>query len=252
MFLGQKNIEQIKKEKQERVKQDNAVVINIWPSEDNKYIKGHNVGHISITLPQRFLNVVEEKSNYVSLWPQAGTKTTLIERRIQNYISGRGAHFMVSYDDDVETEGACEEMDRLEAGVRIVLYSLDTDKMFQCFEMLKNTTKGWRMIGSNWLTQVLNENGHALESCASFALRVLKVGGFYSEMTSMKSTSMSSNVSSIVTPDEMVEQVILVKQREQELYPQTKQWHCNFESSIDDLIEAYEKHSEEKSGCFIA
>ncbi len=248
MFLKQKNIDQIKKEKQDRVKQDNAVVINIWPSEDNKYIEGHNCGHISITLPQRFLNVEEKKNNYVSMWPQAGTKTTQIERRIQNYITGRGKYFMLSYDDDAENEGACEKMERLEAGVRIVLYSLDTNKMFECFEKLKETTKGWRMIGSNWITQVLNEEGHALESCASFALRVLKAGGFYAEMTSTEGTSMSSNVSSFVTPDEMVKQVILVKQREQELYPQTKEWHCNFETSLDDLIQAYDKQIEEK-GC---
>ncbi len=44
------------------INKDNYVIINVWTSKGNKAIPGANVGHVSLTTPNR----------YISLWPNNG------------------------------------------------------------------------------------------------------------------------------------------------------------------------------------
>jgi len=126
----------------------------------------------------------------------------------------------------------------IEASVRIALYSLDLKKIHQCFDDLKNNVKGekikgWSMIGSNGLQRILNIP--SADNCASFALRLLKAGGMYADISS----AVSSTTSSVVTPDAILTQVVAAKEKEWKNFPETRQWKFEGESSIETIKEAY-------------
>ncbi len=77
-------------------------------------------------------------------------------------------------------------VDLCQASVRLVLYSLQVDKITSEFKSLNKSIKGWQLAGSNIFTRNLKEE--ATESCASLAFRCLKAGGLYSKLSSKLSS----------------------------------------------------------------
>jgi len=135
-----------------RVKPDDYVVVNVWTSEDNKAIPGHNVGHISVGM----------KGINMSLFPGPRQETTSSEdltkiqlriRRLKNYFEVRSPQFHYEYEDDciaeAFSEGYYREIEDIESleeneigiavsedGIRI----LKTDKAIDNDEILLAVT----------------------------------------------------------------------------------------------------------------
>ncbi|MDR3501437.1 MAG: hypothetical protein P4L79_02540 [Legionella sp.] len=111
----------------------------------------------------------------------------------------------------------------LHANFRVVLYSLNVEKVNEEFEALQRpgAVIGWVMQGSNLFTR--NDYVDAAESCASLAFRCLKAGGFYSILQSKT----SSQTSSIVTPDDLLRQVVAYKEKELKSCSESYSWETN-------------------------
>ena len=86
----------------------NHVIINVWTSEDNKAIPGHNVGHVSL----------QTNEKYMSLWPGPRNKhirsadlkswqRSLL--RANSYFEIRPGDFKVDYDADAVAEALSED-----------------------------------------------------------------------------------------------------------------------------------------------
>ncbi|MGL6028455.1 MAG: hypothetical protein ACRC0M_01555 [Legionella sp.] len=127
----------------------------------------------------------------------------------------------------------------LHASFRVVLFSLDVDKIKLEFEKLKNPDyiQGWSMAGSNFFTRNLNHTGQTAENCASIVYRCLNAGGLYNNIGSKHSAPLSS----AVEPDDLIRMIVAVKIAEQELYTHPSQnWEMpEIETPICDIITAY-------------
>ncbi len=88
------------------LRQENAVIINIWPSKDNKHIPGDNVGHVSF----------QAGNEYVSFWPgprndrlDSPKILEILPHEIGRYFKGRPSNFKGSYLVDTIDEAIAEE-----------------------------------------------------------------------------------------------------------------------------------------------
>ncbi|WP_133135469.1 hypothetical protein [Legionella rowbothamii] len=127
----------------------------------------------------------------------------------------------------------------LHANFRVVLYSLDDEKVDQKFEALRlpGAVVGWTMQGSNLFTR--NYSNETTENCASLGFRCLEAGGFYSVLKS----NTSSQTSSIVTPDDLLRHVVAYKEKELKSCPESSSWETKGVdiSSFENAKIAYEK-----------
>ncbi len=126
--------------------------------------------------------------------------------------------------------------------MRLVLYSLQVDKITSEFKSLNKSIKGWQLAGSNMLTRTFQEK--STESCASLAFRCLKAGGLYGKLSS----KLSSDTSSVTSPDLLIKHVVACKARELADYPETKGWECKAcpdENSVEEIAKAYKEVGQE-------
>lgn len=132
-----KTLEQLKREKEK-------VIVSIWTS---KFNNGKGIGHISLFLPDYYC--------YISLWPE----------KMPNL--GQGIFIPVAHkflpslatDKHKKYEGRDPE-------VLIEFHNLNALNIYQAYEQLRQTLKGWTLIAC--------KDG---ESCASLAYRLLQAGG---------------------------------------------------------------------------
>lgn len=126
----------------------------------------------------------------------------------------------------------------LEANFRMVLYSLDVQKVEGEFNDLKRSVQGWTLLGSNGLSRSINEETN--ESCSSLVYRCLEAGGFYSSLT----CTVSSQTSCAVDPENLLRHVVSAKAKELKKYPRTANWVIEGvnETPLDVVSEAYSKN----------
>jgi len=201
------------------VDKSKCVIIRVWTSEDNKQYPGHNVGHVSVETPER----------YMSLWPVPFTQQQIneyralgsLEQKYKKYFMERNPDFKQFYQADYSAEGDQPPQ------VVICLYSLDIYAIQNEFDRLKNNTLGWRLIGSNQFVQGLESVADALisnskvfeseigrrnvDSCASLALKLLKAGGISKLVDISQYSTFTSKTSSVVKPDDILEVIVPAK-----------------------------------------
>lgn len=130
------------------------VVVRIWVSAGNPHVHGENVGHISIETPNR----------YISLWPRQATALLAAAKDVD----GTGVfkpishEFFTDYHQDLRYE-------QRSPGITYCFYTLNYLEMERVFDDLKNTLRGWALLGG-----ILCRDA---ASCASAAYRVLQAGG---------------------------------------------------------------------------
>jgi hypothetical protein len=255
---------------------DNYVIINIWTSKDNKAMPGINVGHASLTTSRRHISLWPGKrlrKNQTGFFQKADTVLASVLERSADYKKG--------YEQDCVFEAYSEgryreikEMDELlegetlyrfdskthtftqvntlpnfcndtewfwamrllPANVRVVLYSLDDEEIEGKFDLLKKQITGWTLLGSNVLTRNFSEK--TSENCASLVYRCLVAGGMYLE----RNPKLSSQTSSIVSPDGLLRHIVAAKEGELLKFPETAEWAIDglIESPLEDIKRAYE------------
>lgn len=195
------------------------VIIRVWTSEENKQFPGHNVGHVSLETPER----------YMSLWPVPFTQNQIneyraagdLERMYKKYFMERKPDFKSSYQEDYAAE------ENQPPQVVICLYGLDIHSIENEFDRLLKITEGWRLIGSNQFVQKLESAAEVItahskifesevgnrrvDSCASLALKLLKIGGISQYIDLSKYSTFTSKTSSVVKPDDILEVIIPAK-----------------------------------------
>lgn len=107
-------------------------------------------------------------------------------------------------------------MKLLPANFRMVLYSLDVDKILAEFNRLRDPEyiTGWSMAGSNFITRNINFSDKTSENCASLVYRCLNAGGLFSRVSS----KLSLQPSSAVSPDDLLRIIVAAKENELDLY----------------------------------
>lgn len=125
----------------------------------------------------------------------------------------------------------------VQASFRMALYSLDVQEINNQFERLKEGVTGWSLVGSNMLTRTLFTEKNT-ENCSSLAYRCLNSGGLSRELKS----KLSSQTSSVITPDDLLRRIVAFKERELIEYPDTVHWSVGNiqESQLEDVKKAYE------------
>jgi hypothetical protein len=218
--------------------QKHYCVVNVWTSEKNKALQGDNVGHASI----------ETHLAYYSLWPQRHTAEEVeafqaadakeqdrIRKENRSNFYVRPADFKADYHSDVVAE------DR-EADARIIFYSLDEGKMNQYFTTSLRPSVvaagGWRMAGSNVISRI----GNSPENCVSLVYRLLVAGGLENLVGKLAMSTIGSQNSVAVTPDNVLKQILYARLGEQEKYPEIKEFAVNgiSESDITELCRLHE------------
>lgn len=251
--------------------EDQYVIINIWTNCKNKVLTGKNrIGHISITTPDRHISLwplrTQSRGNgfftgdrgllspFLSLptsykpdYEQdcilegaaycarmVGAKTILDSgEKAYRFNSENGLWEYVSTvpkASDDEFYGITP----LPADFRMVLYSLDVEKIEDEFLRLQSTVKGWKLTGSSLLRGLQEETS---ESCASLVYRCLKAGNFYSNLTS----GLSCQTSSSIDTEDLLRHVVAAKVKELLDYPETAEWSIDGveEISLDKVKKAY-------------
>jgi hypothetical protein len=215
---------------QEYFMQSNCLIVRVWTSTENKDYPGEGVGHVSL----------ETKDSYLSLWPTAFTpeqkeayqQASPTQRKTLKYFMERDPSFHQDYKTDVEAEGGTPPQ------VTVCLYSLDTDMIENEFEKLKRDTTSWRLIGSNLFVQKIESTAqaitansklfeskvgkHTVDNCASLALKLLKAGGISGLIDTPTYSSVSTQTSSVVKPDNILKVIFPAKLTELEKYPDTE------------------------------
>jgi hypothetical protein len=176
------------------------VIVRIWTSKFNKSTPGHGVGHVSIE--------TSDPESYMSLWPNGRPD----EKMIVSLFEKRPAHYMSSYQDDLDAE-------QREPELVYCLYRLDIYKILEKFENIQGKNEGWTLFGNNILI-----HGGGSHSCSSMAYALLKSGGIYDKISS----GYSSQYASVVSPDNLVDAVKAAKKYEVKHYPQTVKFDNNF------------------------
>lgn len=184
-----------------QITENNRVIIYVWKSGLNG---GENVGHVAIKTPNR----------YISLWPGGEASGP-----IRQFFERRETHFMRAYTDDK----SAEERD---AEVTICLYSLNTEMIEGRFDKIKDNLEGWTLLCGTVL-----KNSGAQESCASLALRMLKVGGI-DDLVKNDVHLGSSVTPSIITPDELAHVSVEAKKGELKQFPVTQQYQFIGETQV--------------------
>ncbi len=254
---------------------DQYVIINIWTNSKNKALPGVNgLGHMSITTPNRHISLFPLRlqsrgdgffkgdqgilSPFLS-WPTSYKpdyeQDCLIEGAaynghqigaIRDLNEGELAHRLnneTGFWEQVNSiPRASKENEHYygikpaEANFRMVLYSLDIDKIEREFDRLKESTTGWKLVGSNALTRNLQEE--TSENCSSLTYRCLKAGGLYNLLDN---SCLSSQTSSAVDPEDLLRHIVAAKEKELAEYPQTVDWTIDGieEISVEKVKEAY-------------
>ncbi len=255
------------------INKDNYVIVNIWTSEANKAVPGANVGHVSIQIKNNYISL------WPGQRINKNKELTILEKYYLRYFGERPPSFKMNYEEDCALEALSEDKGRIinkinecsagevpyvvnmsngkadviheqpsalekncyimaikpiNANVRIVVYRLRLDKIESEFNSLD--PKAWRLIGSNFVSRQLDNNSS--ENCASLAGRLLKAGGLYLKVDELSSLENSS----ILTPDDLVKHMILYKEKELTLAPETSKLYksvCADESNVEELRKAY-------------
>lgn len=111
------------------------VMVNVWTAEDDIYIPGHNVGHVSI----------QTQEAYYSLWPaprladerisrSSLSKVERIARDLTKHFAGRPPRYIQNYSMDCLLEGASEshilpykESNQIpDDGYQLIIFDTDT------------------------------------------------------------------------------------------------------------------------------
>lgn len=139
--------------------EDNRVIIRIWTSGANIFEPGHNVGHVSLQVEDR----------YMSLWPKEAAKAPT--ESVPHV-------FVRSYEEELtdEYEGRLPEY-------TICLYTLNVDNIKQKFASFQSSLEGWCLFGA------VCQNAH---SCVSMAWELLKAGGINSLVSPILQSSVAA------------------------------------------------------------
>jgi hypothetical protein len=267
------------------LEEKNRVIVNIWTSEENKAVRGANVGHISIATPHR----------YISLWPGPRENKKIVNKlyhKWNRYFGMRPTSWKSDYMEDCISEAMSENYFRkindvseckdneeiialipeiglmrilsgepvpsdtavlfavtpLQANIRLALFGLKIDKIHAEFDTIKSRCPGWRLVGSNCLSRLSTDSP---ENCASVAYRMLCVGGMYRGADKVKA---SSETSSVTSPDLLAQHLIKAKEKERTERPETSSWTFIGESDLAALIKAYSSEPKEGSStsCIMA
>jgi hypothetical protein len=260
---------------------DNYVIINIWTSKDNKAMPGFNVGHASLTTPCRHISLWPGKrlrKNQTGFFQKAEAVLATVFADVLE----RSADYKKGYEQDCVFEAYSEgryreikEMDELlegetlyrfdskthtftqvdtlpnfcndtewfwamrllPANFRVVLYSLDSKEIEGKFDRLKKQITGWTLLGSNVLTRNFSEK--TSENCASLVYRCLVAGGMY---VVERNSKLSSQTSSIVSPDGLLRHIVAAKEGELLEFSETAEWTIDgvIGSSLKEIKRAYE------------
>ncbi len=196
------------------------------------------LNHLQLNLLQRFFLEI------LTITAQRKHTKELLIRPISKGMALRPGEVLYRFDtadntyeaaDDISSEHVFQyeffAIKLIKAQFRVVLYSLDAQKIKIEMEKLKKpgAISGWTMQGSNLFTRTL---GKTSESCASIAYRLLKATGFYSELKS----HLSTQASSLATPDDLLRHVVAFKEKELNESPVTRSW-----SAMGVTISSYEK-----------
>lgn len=266
------------------INKDNFVIVNIWTSEANKAMPGANVGHVSIQTKNNYISLWPGRRI------DKDKELTFLEKFYLRYFGERPLSFKMNYEEDCALEALSEDRGRIinninecsagevpyvvnmsngkaditheqpsvleknccimaikpiNANVRIVVYRLRLDRIESEFNSLN--PKAWRLIGSNLWTRLIDEKSP--ENCSSLAYRLLKAGGLYIKVDELS----SSDNSSIVTPDDLVKHMILYKEKELALAPETSKLYksiCPDETNVEELRKAYIDKKEKLGSSF--
>lgn len=123
-----------------QLRDDRYVIVNVWTAEDDPNLPGHNLGHVSIQTPSR----------YISLWPAPRaseervsrsqlTKVQLLRRDATHYFNSRPTNYIQSYLNDGLLEGLSEG--------QIVEYNPVTPNMPEEYQLIvfNRDTGGFRV-----------------------------------------------------------------------------------------------------------
>jgi hypothetical protein len=227
---------------------DQYVIINIWTNSKNKALPGVNgLGHMSITTPNRHISLFPDRrqshgdsffkgdqgilSPFLS-WPTSYNpdyeQDCLIEGAAYDghrigaigdlnegemaYLFNNETSCWKKVDSVPKASKPYEHyygVKPVEANFRMVLYSLDIGKIEREFDRLKESTRGWKLVGSNALSRNLQEE--TSESCASLVYRCLKAGGLYSLLDN---SFLSSQTSSAVDHEDLLRHIVAAKEKE--------------------------------------
>lgn len=250
------------------------LIVNIWTSAKNKNIPGINVGHMSIQTPYMYISLwpahpSSAPSKISKLFEvrspkfmQDYTTDTIMEAlaearseydnlRISDISEIKPGQLAVLHDPE---KGSVEILNSqpkaidekqyilgitpCQANVRIAFYTLSIGRIHQTFNNLKESLKGWKLIGSNILTQAFSSS-QLPENCASLVYRLLQAGGMAGLLGSTGASSLCSETSSVVKPDVLVKFLIKAKDTELHKYPKTQNMTFADETSLEKLKEAY-------------
>lgn len=229
----------------EHIRQDNYVIVNIWRDQEHG---GHNVGHVSLQMPDA----------YLSLWPSPRQGRS--PGKVAKYFEIREPKFHLDYETDMAFEGVCEgtdcyalaslrscqpgyvpiyansqtgrfvyaqacrpesgdsliEVKSIPADERIVLFGLNRHAILQRFKEMD--PRGFCLIGSSVLTRDSNDASH---NCASLAFVLLCAG---SDLISGRTAEGSLRNGSITTPEDIFKYVTRYKNHEVRANPDSQFW----------------------------
>lgn len=112
----------------------------------------------------------------------------------------------------------------------VCLYSLNNQLLIEKWQQEKARLKGWTVIGNNRLINAGNA-----DSCSGLAYRLLESGGIYDQL--IYRGRFSSTFSSVVTPDDLGNVVLIAKQQELALYPETADFQYAGETPVSKPVE---------------
>lgn len=151
------------------------VIIKIWTSMANIHESGHNVGHVAIETPKK----------YMSLWP----KQRYADQPSAKETEGKGistpiTHQLNTAQQDILYEGR-------EPEYLFCLYTLNLDAIEEEYSKLEKSLQGWALVGG-----LLCDNA---ESCASLAWKLLEAGGIGKLVSVTEKGSVSTSQSTLTS-----------------------------------------------------
>ena len=237
------------------VHKDHYVIVNIWTSKNNAAIQGSNCGHISLTTPDSYMSIWPKEpfaskpyaTTFFGQNSQSRPAAFKTDYQEDCLLEGRSEQFMrpissgsdlkegeILYRIDTKTDAFevwandippyCEPHYRfaavklVQANFRMILYSLNIEKIESEFERLTTSVSGWSMAGSNMLTRT--GCTEPAENCASLAFSCLRAGG----LPRMVETRGSSTTPRAVTTDYLLRRIVALKENELDEFPETQEF----------------------------
>ena len=129
------------------------------------------------------------------------------------------------------------------AQIRVVFYSLSKPELHKKFDELKESIKGWRLIGTNLPERAFGTE--TTENCASLAFRLLGASGFLDLLKLGDESTLNLETSSFVNPDDLVKYVILAKAKEYSGidHGNREKLRRDDETPLEELVKAYQLQS---------